>query len=455
MKKNNIYQLVNRNDLLIVILIAFIIRIVVFVSLQPWNSEQVNKTILVSDASEYHQLAFSLLSKKSLEDFDAFRTPGYPVFVALIYGIFSNNIWFILLVQIVLNVISVFLVYKIALTVFSRKIALLSAFIFAIDIEQALIAVKLLTDTLFVFLFLSAIYYLCKSIKENNLSSICISAILLGTATLVRPISFLFPFIAVFSVLVLCNLKIKMKLVYSLVFSFVFIVTISPWLLHNYSKYGEPKLSAISGYNLLFFNIAYTEVHKTGKTIDQVRTDLIDMAIKQGADTTGPITFKNSQIYSNIAKHYIKDNFILYCKGHFMGILNMYANLDTQSITTIFHRKYNPSNIVIYGEPNIFITIIDFFKSRSIIEIFIAFVIGTYLLINYLLTFTAIILLIRKNEKFVFLFILIILYFSALTGTVGIARYRIPFMPFINTLCAVGLLHFYDKMVDKFSSVKN
>lgn len=455
MKKNNIYQFFSAKGLLLIILLAFVIRMGFFVSLQPWNKEVVDTTIIVSDASGYHQLALSLLSNKTFDAFDAFRTPGYPLFVALLYSISDDSVWFVLLIQILLNIISVWLVYKTASIIFSHKIALFSAFLFAIDIHQALYAVTLLTDTLFVFLFLASVYYLCKNIKENNFSSICLSALFLGIATLVRPISFLFPFVAVFFILVLCNLKLKMKLVYSFVFSIIFIVTISPWLLHNYSKYGEAKLSSISGSNLLFYNVGYTEVYKSGKPIEQVNSGLNDIAIKQGIDTTDRNSFKNSKIYSNIATQYIKDNFILYCKVHFMGIVNMYAGLGTQHITSIFHLKSKPLNVGQFGGPGIFTRIIDFFRSKTVGEIFIAFGVGFYLLINYLFTFYAIFLLIRKNEKFLFLFILIILYFSALTGVVGLVRYRIPFMPFINILCAVGLFHFYDKIIAKISPVEN
>jgi len=455
MKKNNIYQFFSAKGLLLIILLAFVIRMGFFVTLQPWNKEVVDTTIIVSDAYGYHQLALSLLSNKTFNAFDAFRTPGYPFFVALLYSISDESVWFVLLIQILLNIISVWLVYKTASIIFSHKIALFSAFLFAIDIHQALYAATLLTDTLFVFLFLASVYYLCKNIKENNFSSICLSALLLGIATLVRPISYLFPFVAVFFILVLSNLKLKMKLVYSFVFSIIFIVTISPWLLHNYSKYGEAKLSSISGSNLLFYNVAYTEVYKSGKPIEQVTSGLKDIAIKQGIDTTDGNSFKNSKIYSNIATQYIKDNFILYCKVHFMGIVNMYAGLGTQHITSIFHLKSKPLNVGQFGGPDIFTRIIDFFRSKTVGEIFIAFGVGFYMLINYLFTFYAIFLLIRKNEKFLFLFILIILYFSALTGVVGLVRYRIPFMPFINILCAVGLFHFYDKIIAKISPVEN
>ncbi len=454
MKKNNIYQFFNSKGLLLIILLAFIIRMGFFISLKPWNNEVINNMILVSDASGYHQLALSVLYKKSFEDFDAYRTPGYPVFVALIYSISSGSVWFVIIIQILLNLISVVLVYKIAAAIFPRKIALLSAFLFAIDISQALYTVELMTDSLFVFLFLVSVYYLCKSIKEDNLSSICLSALFFGIATLVRPISFLFPFVAIIFILVLCNLKLKMKLVYSLLFGIIFIATISPWLLHNYSKYGEAKLSSISGSNLLFYNAAYTEVYKTGKTIEEVKRDFNDLAIKQGIDTTNIDSFKNSQIYSNIAKQYIKDNFILYCKRHFMGIVNMYVGLGTQSITSIFHLKSKPSNDY-FGGPGIITNIIDFFQSKTKAQILLACGLGFYLLINYLFSVYGMFLLIVKKEKIVFLFILIILYFSVLTGVVGLDRYRIPFMPFINILCAVGISHFYIKIVNKLGKVKN
>lgn len=454
MKKNDVYQFFNSKGLLVIILLAFIIRMGFFVSLKPWNNEVVNNMIIVSDASVYHHLALSVLSKKSFDDFNAYRTPGYPVFIALLYSISSGSVWFVLIIQILLNIISVVLVYKIAAAIFPRKIALLSAFLFAVDISQALYTVQLMTDSLFVFMFLVSAYYLCKSIKENNLLSICLSALFLGIATLVRPISFLFPFVVIFFILVLCNLKLKMKIVYSLLFGIIFIATISPWLLYNNSKYGETKLSSISGSNLLFYNAAYTEVYKTGKTIEEVKKDFDDLAIKQGIDTTNTDPFKNSQIYSNIAKRYIKDNFTLYCKRHFMGIVNMYAGLGTQPITSIFHLKSKPSNDY-FGGPGLTANIIDFFQSKTRAQILLACGLGFYLLINYLFSLYGMFLLIVKKEKFVFLFILIILYFSVLTGVVGLDRYRIPFMPFINILCAVGLAHFYILMVNRLGKVKN
>jgi len=52
----------------------------------------------------------------------------------------------------------------------------------------------------------------------------------------------------------------------------------------------------------------------------------------------------------------------------------------------------------------------------------------------------------RNKVLILILFILIILYFAALTGVVGYDRYRIPFMPFINILCAMGLIKAFERL---------
>jgi len=454
MKKNRISQFVSANGLLLVILLAFTIRMIFFVSLKPWNDEVVNKTVITGDAIEYHPLALSIITNKSFEDFSEIRTPGYPLFVALIYSFSSCSVWLVLFIQILLSLVSVLLVYKITVTLFSHNIALLSSLLFAIDATQALWTVELYTETLFLLLFLISIYFLCIGIRDGRLSLICLSSLFLGIATLVRPILSMFPFVAVIVILLLTNFKLRIRVAQSLIFVVIFIATISPWLIHNHSKYGETKLSSISGFNLLYYNAAYTEVYKTGKTIEEVHNRFNDVVIRQGADTANIRSFKNSKILSGVAKEYIKDNFVLYGKRHFMGIVNMYAGLGTKKITSVLHLKTESLNDNTFGGPGIFTRIFSFLHNKTAAVIIIAFMLGLYLLINYLFSLYGIVILTKKRERFLILFILIILYFSVLTGVIGYDRYRIPFMPFINILCAIGLIRFYEKLICKLNKVK-
>lgn len=454
MKKNNIYQFFSAKGLLLILLLAFVIRMGFFLSLQPWDNAVVTKSIFEGDAQDYHQLAVSMVKDKSFEEFNGYRSPGYPVFVALLYSISSSSVWFVLLVQLLLSLISVLLVYKIASTFFSRTVALLSAFLFAIDLNQAECVVMLYTDTLFVFLFLASVYYLCKGMKEKDFKIICVSAFVLGIATMVRAIAFLFPVAVIFFIIVFGFLKLRAKLIYSLAFGLIFIATISPWLLRNYIKYGEAELTTQSGSNLLFWNVVATEAYKSGKSEEQVHLEFEKIAALHGANTTEKNPFKISKIYSDIAQKYIRDNFFLYCKRHLMGMGNLFTNLSTKHIASIFHIESTSISYDYMASPGISTQILRFFQSKTTGEISIAISMIVYLLVNYLLAFLATLFLIRKNKKFVFLFILIILYFSVITGVIGLARFRIPFMPFINILCAAGFYYTYHKIIDKLDYLR-
>lgn len=441
MKRSSLRTFLDNNALLFIIILGLIIRMSFFISLKPWNTEVLTNTVLVFDAGGYHELALNLLSNKSFEDFSNFRTPGYPVFIALLYAISFHSVWFVLLAQLLLNLVSLVLVFKISFLLFNRKIALFAALLFALDVHQALYAVTLLSDSLFVLFFLASIYYLCRGLMRVKMTDIAFSAIFLGVATLVRPITFLLPIVVAFIILIYPGLNVKSRLISIAGSLIVYFLIILPWILYNGINFGQPKLASISGFNLLYYNVAYTEVYKTGKPIEQVYKEFDEMAVKLGADTTDRTTFKNSDIYTGIAKQYISDNLWIYAKRNIMGIINMYAGLATQSITSVFHLKSKSLSLDQFSGPGIFARIMDFFKSKSMPEIAIALFLTLYLIFNYVFAMSGFVHYFRQNIAFALLFLLILIYFSGLTGVVGLARYRLPIMPIINIVAAVGIFN--------------
>jgi hypothetical protein len=72
------------------LLFAFAIRLFIFIVFQPWNDLVVQKQILQFDALGYHNLAICIKDNFTFCG-DAFRTPGYPFFVSIIYAIFGNQ----------------------------------------------------------------------------------------------------------------------------------------------------------------------------------------------------------------------------------------------------------------------------------------------------------------------------------------------------------------------------
>jgi nitrate reductase NapE component len=407
------------------------------VSLQPWNNEVVNKTILTGDAGGYHNMALGLLSEKSFNSCGSVRTPIYPIFLAACYLISGKTIWFALLVQIVVNLLTLLLAYKIALEFFSKKIALLTLFLLAIDYHQASFAVALLTETLFSFIFLVSIYFLCIGLRRKQISQyMAISGCCLGLATLTRPISVLFPIVAVFFIIcynfsinkyVTARLRFKSSIIYSLSYVVLFLLIITPWLYRNYTLFNEPQLTSLAGSNLLFCNVVITEADRSGHSLEETKAYFMKQAYESGCDTTEFHSFKNSRIYSQIAIKYIKNNFFLYCKGHLKGMVNLFYRFgkfsDIKTMSGL--AKYRMAGFLIYFA------------------------------IIYLFSIVGIASSIKKKDIIAFLFLLIIIYFDVIPGHYGDSRFQVPIMPFIYIFCAVGLLYFYDKITDKFLLVKN
>ena len=94
------------NGILIILLLALIVRVVLYLILNVNNSPDSDFNLHIfsatSDANGYHQIALNLLNTNSFSgnshayifDFftlDSVRTPGYPVFLAFIYLLFGKK----------------------------------------------------------------------------------------------------------------------------------------------------------------------------------------------------------------------------------------------------------------------------------------------------------------------------------------------------------------------------
>lgn len=431
-----------------IITIAILIRMAFFISLQPWKQEVVHKTILVSDARGYERLARSILDEGSFEQFQGFRTPGYPLFIAMIYMISSGAVWLVILIQIMLSSCCVYLVYKIASVYFSHKVAVIAGLLASLDIFQALYAVTIGSDILFLFLFLISVKFLIDSIRANNLKLLNFSALFAGLATLVRPVSYIFPLLVALYVLIFSKIKINRRVIFSLVYFIVLWTVLSPWILHNYFTYGTAKLTSQAGTNLLFCNVAATEAYRTGKPLEQVISELKTEAKRKKSDTVHNNPFVNEKNYKIIARKYIRENFVLYCRRHIMGIINMYSSVVTHHFAVIFSFGSGRVSITQDEGPNIFKRFADFIRYKPFIEKLFSIIPATYLALNYLLAFAGSLILLLKKDRFAILLIMIVLYFSLITGVIGNARLRVPIVPFINISAAFGLVFLLSKMKD-------
>lgn len=430
------------------LLFSFIIRILIFVRFQPWNDLVVQNQILIFDSLGYHNLALCI---KDYFTFcgDAFRTPGYPFFVSIIYAIFGSQPYTAIFVQIFLNLISIVLLYKIGKELFSEKTGFVAAVLFSLDLHHTIYIYYILTETIYTTIFLAALLFYVKAIKTSSIRFFILTGIIYGISTLIRPISqyyiagiFLFTLMWYFK-----DWKSGIKV--SAILMVAYFVAIAPWCLRNYSEYNHFALSNIKGYNLLFWNASYYESKRLKQPIDSVNANFKIELQKMGW-TPNSNPFDKEKYDGELANKILKAHFTDYLKTHLIGTLKIHLSVGTQSLTEVLHipakkfseeDKYNKGVVALVKK---------FFAEKTIYEVLLGLFVAVFLAIVYFFTAFGIWRMIKEKQTLLMLFLLGSAgYFALISGIISYARYRLPSMPFYILLASVGIVWWLDRSASK------
>lgn len=423
----------------ILLLVSFVIRVLIYFRFQPWNELVVQKQVLVFDSLGYHNLAFCIKDQLSFCG-DAFRTPGYPFFVAIVYSIFGSQPYTAIFIQIFLNLTSIVLLYKIGKELFSEKAGFIAAVLFSLDLHHIIFIYYILTETIYTTVFLAALLFYIKAIKTSNLKFFILTGLIYGISTLIRPISqyyiggiFLFTLLWYFK-------EWKNGVRFSLILMSAYFFAVAPWCLRNYSEYGHFALSNIKGYNLLFWNASYYESKRLQQPIDTVnanfKTELQKMGWRSDANP-----FDKEKYDGELANKIIKAHFGDYLKTHLVGTVKIHLSVGTQSLTEVLHipakkfseeEKYNNGVVALVRK---------FFAEKTIYEILLGLFVAVFLAIVYFFAGTGIWRMVKEKQTLLMLFLLGSAgYFALISGIISYARYRLPSMPFYILLASAGMV---------------
>ncbi|AFK85381.1 MULTISPECIES: ArnT family glycosyltransferase [Thermoanaerobacterium] len=150
---------------------------------------------LSGDAKNYDIMVKQFLTKGFLgymsDTPNAYVTPGYPLFLALIYKIFgfSNGspLQAIRIVQSVLSVLTVLLIFLIGREIKNNKVGLMAASISAIYPTFVWASTLILTETVYTFVFMVYLYLQIIALKRPKVYINVLTGILFGLAILIRP----------------------------------------------------------------------------------------------------------------------------------------------------------------------------------------------------------------------------------------------------------------------------
>jgi len=215
----------------------------------------------VGDGVSYDQLAVQLQQGPPFftADYDMRRGPVYPSLLASIYGIFGYKHIAVLIVQAIIAAFLPLLIFVIASKNANFTIAHIAASISIIYPVFIYYTGEILTETLFVTLFLSSIWFFISADNRKVGIQCCISGSIFFLALYTRPVAILLiPAYVLF--LVLSRRQVKKNLQ---IFFYTMIVTFSlsmPWIVRNFIQLNAfVPLTTEGGVTFYFSNNKFSD----------------------------------------------------------------------------------------------------------------------------------------------------------------------------------------------------
>lgn len=210
------------------------------------------------DSPGYDRIARNFLAGRGcIEDngLAAHRTPLYPFMLAVIYAVSDHNVPMVYLVQILMDLVCVYLVYRIAQMIFgSDKVGLCSAVLYALYPTFIVNSITLLTETPFTLLILIFVFAFLRACVTQSWGDLSTSALALAASALCRPVTV--GFMPLFLLYLFCNARgvdLSIRLRRGAVVLAAFSILVVPWGIRNYRLLGAfvPSTTSV-GHHLLY-----------------------------------------------------------------------------------------------------------------------------------------------------------------------------------------------------------
>ena len=461
-------KFIGNHPTVVILIIAFLIRFIFAfpVLLHPERAFE-------PDSYGYDRLATNVLEKHRFSASEKppyrpqlLRMPIYPFFLAATYAIFGHKPGIAILLQVLIDVLSCIVIYRIGSTVFNGTLGLIGGCLGAVNPLLILYSTKLLTETVFTFLLLLGIYFFIRFMKEQEYVSLIISCFTLAIASLCRPIAlYLFPVVLIFIIFILhkrfgwCLRLIRVVLVSV----GIFVLTLFPWYLRNLLVFHKVMLSTTNDYLFFEYRAGAVVASKENISLDEAReklygelrrklSDKVDIDVRQ-------IAFQQPDIAKEaggLGRKIIKANLIKYAEVHLIGV---YYTLHPFGIMFSWYKplygqnRSNPDSMESKSTFHIFIdsilkgnlreamkVIYEKFSGAPLVVVLLGFVSILFILFEYILSVIGIYTLWRGNSRMVLIILMVVVIYLIVTpGPVGYYRFRAPAEPYICLLAAPGI----------------
>ena len=209
------------------------------------------------------------------------RTPGYPLFIAVIFAITGRSVLAVALAQSVLSVLVTVPMFLLARRLFSERVAVVAVVLLLIDPLSMYFGSLVLTETLATLLILSSTALLALLVDRgsSSMAGWFAMGLLLAAATHVRPGQYYLPLLVL--VLLLWSSRryqwgIRRMLRAALALGLPVLVLVGGWQFRNADQVGSSRFSGIEAVNMMKYRAAGVVAEREGGDWREVRRELMD-----------------------------------------------------------------------------------------------------------------------------------------------------------------------------------
>jgi 4-amino-4-deoxy-L-arabinose transferase-like glycosyltransferase len=374
------------------------------------------------------------------------RTPGYPIFLMLSGMVFGSNMVTVAIavsMQIVLSLLTLQLVYKVGSRLFPETDAgLMAAWFYAVEPVSITYCVRLMPETLFVCLLLTALERLLAYRDTARLNSIGAAGVLLAAATYIRPVSY---YLVAPLALALVFASPSARLVWKP--AVVLLATVLPllaiWQVRNQVLTGYSGFSSVVEKNLYFYQSAEVIAESRHQPLPAVQSSLgypdevgylAAHPEQKGWSATERLRLMKTQAAETIAAHpgtYLRSHLrgvgivaFTPCAADLLQLLGLYPDPATMPQRVVNEGVAGGAMRVLQAHPAVAATML---------------LLEAGLLLLYGLAVFGLIYG-RGNRWQIGLLAGTILYFLLISGGAqAVGRYRLPALPLVCVLAGGGL----------------
>jgi 4-amino-4-deoxy-L-arabinose transferase-like glycosyltransferase len=279
-----------------------------------WRAAADGANLWAPDAPHYEALATSLLTKHTFQyqgAYEALRTPGYPAFMAALYGTFGHHPTVVLAFQALLSCLALWPFWAGARAMIGGRGALWATAVLAFDPGFVLVAGKLWSEAVTAVLVVAALlaHGLVPGSRRPGALGLG-EGVVWGLSILVRPGNALLAALAALHHVAVLRPRRGRALAVSGGLLLTALLVLSPWVVRNYRLFGRASLSTIGPHTLALATVPQVESRRTGAPISEVRREVQRQLPEEGSP------FALAEAKSRLALRYIRAHPVYYVGDH-------------------------------------------------------------------------------------------------------------------------------------------